>query len=74
MVICPKCQAKGSDICLQELWKNHSIEFIQEKDGRLMGGCQNEGSPYKVVGICTHCDHIWTLRGIAQITDLGGYV
>jgi hypothetical protein len=70
MITCPKCRAKGTSVYLLELWKNHSIEFSQEEDGSLIGSNQSEGDPYKVVGICRKCEHVWTLRGARQITDL----
>lgn len=70
MVVCPKCHARGSQVYLVELWKSHSIDFEQSDTGVLSPISQNMGDPYKVQGHCFGCEHIWTLRGKSQITDL----
>lgn len=74
MIRCPKCKAKGSSIVLQELWRDHVIEFDQRDDGTVEAkGILKEGSAYGVQAWCLECQKKWRLRGVTQITNLPRY-
>ena len=68
-VKCPRC--KSSDLCITELWKGHSIKWVQvngeieRKNGNI-----DPGDPYKIFCECSNCSHVWTVRGASQITDV----
>ncbi len=70
---CPRC--KSMELCLVELWKNHSIEFEQSDQGEVdwTNGNLSEGEPYCVQACCNSCNHKWTLRGVQQVIDLPNY-
>lgn len=66
---CPKCKSQNQ--VLQEIWKNHWIEWevINGKFDR-QDGYLEMGDPYKVVARCKDCKHVWTTRGALQIDDI----
>jgi predicted Zn-ribbon and HTH transcriptional regulator len=68
-VRCPKC--KSSNLRLIELWKDHGI-FWQQLGGKIdrNKGYIESGDPYKIQAECYKCEHVWTVRGATQITNV----
>ena len=65
---CPKCG--HIPLFYIEVWENHTIKFEAFGDGTPEPeGYLEMGDPFKVVAHCG-CGHSWTLRGVAQITEL----
>lgn len=61
---CPKCKSKN--LTIREFWKNHVIEWTSETP--LDKGILEQGDPYKVELECEDCGHIWTARGMNQVS------
>ena len=69
IVICPRCKSKQLEI--SELWKDHSISWVQDRNGlTAKKGYLNPGDPYRVEAACLECSHTWKIRGALQITDI----
>lgn len=67
-VKCPKC--KSNSLTLVEVWKNHTINWVQENGFfERNDGILEPGEPYKVEAHCD-CGHRWTLRNILQIDQV----
>lgn len=67
-IICPRCGKYATG--LQEVWKDHVIDFNYKDGKRGRDGWLNGGDPYKVIASCDDCDYYWRVRGATQITDL----
>lgn len=67
---CPKCRCV--EIIWHEVWGGHTIQFQQDKDGVInrVGMMDNESDPFKVVGECNKCGHLWAVPKAKQITDI----
>lgn len=65
---CPKCGL--TPLFYTEVWKDFTIQFAALKDGTPeQEGWMEMGEPWKVLARCG-CGHVWTLKGIGQITHL----
>lgn len=67
---CPRCpRCKTLAIILTEHNRSCSIEYNVIDLTLDRWNADQTGEPSKVTATCV-CSHIWTLRGIKQITDL----
>lgn len=71
-VVCPKC--KGTDLYLVEVSEAYEI-WKQDAEGNIVAPAKDEPQSFPVLRVearCQNeaCGHIWTVRGVANVTEL----